>query len=171
MQALIAHLEQGRQRFLSSLEEVDEAGAQFRVQDGTWTILEVAEHVAVAERQMLSLYTKYGKPGASPREKDAALLSALGNREKKNPAPDPSMPKGRFTSLKEAREAFVNYREATMAVLNGPSEDMRAKVYEHPLAGVVDGYQLFLVLGSHPLRHSYQVEEIKIHPAFPRVHK
>jgi hypothetical protein len=37
---------------------------------------------------------------------------------------------------------------------------------EHPLAGICDGYQLFLIMALHPLRHVYQVEEIQAAPGY-----
>jgi hypothetical protein len=56
--------------------------------------------------------------------------------------------------------AFVENRAATMAVLD-EADDLRGRVVEHPLAGVCDGYQLFLIMALHPVRHVYQVEEIQ----------
>ncbi|HEX6879338.1 MAG TPA: DinB family protein [Terriglobales bacterium] len=165
---LLSLLEKGKQQYLASLSDVDEHGAVVRVAEGKWTILEIAEHVAVAERQMVSLLTKMGKPGEAPREKDALMLAAQENREQKRQAPEPSHPKGRFSSLNEAREAFLSYREATLAFVDSNSADLRAKVVEHPIAGTIDGYQLFLVIASHPARHAKQIEEIKTHPAYPR---
>jgi hypothetical protein len=77
------------------------------------------------------------------------------------------VPTGRFQSLKDAVAAFVENREATMAALN-EVEDFRGKVVEHPLAGVCDGYQLFLIMALHPVRHVFQVEEIKAAPGFSK---
>ncbi len=168
MQNLHAHFDAGKKAFLASIEGVSEEQARFSPGEGCWSILHVAEHVAVAERQMLTLWNKLSVPGSSPLEKDAMVLSSLGDRKKKNPAPERSVPSGRFTSLQEARDAFLATRETVMATLNSAASELRAKVVEHPLAGVVDGYQLFLVIALHPLRHAHQVNEIKTHPAYPR---
>ena len=165
-QALQARLEEGRMLWLGSLKGVREEDAHFSPGAGKWNILQVAEHVATAERQMLALWMKTATPGVSPREKDAALIAAQGDREKKNTAPDRSMPMGRFTSLMDAESAFLLNREATMTAL-AEAEGIREKIVNHPLGGVVDGYQLFLIMALHPQRHAYQVEEIKNHPAYP----
>ncbi len=169
-QALEARLDEGRVLWLGSLKGVSEQDAKFSPGEGQWNILEVAEHVAVAERQMLSLWKKLSVTGSSPREKDQALLSRLGDRNTKNPAPEPSKPSSRFSSLKDAEAAFLDYREATLQALR-EAEGLRDKVVEHPLAGLVDGYQLFLIMALHPLRHAQQVIEIKNHPAYPRPKK
>lgn len=169
-QSLQARLDEGRMLWLGSLKDVSEEDAKFSPGEGQWNILEVAEHVAVAERQMLSMWRKLGVPGSSPREKDQALLSRLGDRNIKNPAPEPSKPSARFASLKDAEAAFLEYRESTLAALR-EAEGLRDKIFEHPLAGTVDGYQLFLIMARHPLRHAHQVLEIKNHPAYPRPKK
>lgn len=169
-QALQSYLDEGRMLWLGSLKGVSEEDALFSPGEGCWNILQVAEHVAVAERQMLTLWNKLAVPGDSPREKDRFLLARLGDRVQKNPAPDPSNPKGRFTSLKDAEDAFLAAREASLKTL-AEVEGLREKIVDHPLAGIVDGYQLYLVMALHPQRHAYQVEEIKTHPAFPRSKK
>jgi hypothetical protein len=169
-QALQARLEEGRMLWLGSLKGVREEDALFSPGAGQWNILQVAEHVATAERQMLALWIKTATPGKSPREKDAMIISAQGDRNKKNAAPDRSMPMGRFKSLLEAESAFLANREATMTAL-AEAEGLREKIVNHPLADVIDGYQLFLIMALHPARHMYQVEEIKNHPAFPRSKK
>ncbi len=169
-QALQARLDEGRMLWLGSLKGVSEEDAKFSPGEGQWNILEVAEHVAVAERQMLSLWKKLAVTGTSPHEKDQDVLSRLGDRNTKNPAPEPSKPSARFSSLKDAEAAFLDYREATLQVL-GEAEGLREKIVNHPLTDFVDGYQLFLIMALHPQRHMAQVEEIKNHPAFPRSKK
>lgn len=169
-QALQARLDEGRMLWLGSLKGVSEEDAQFSPGEGQWNILQVAEHVATAERQMLAMWNKLATPGFSPREKDNMIVAAQGDRNKKNPAPERSMPTGRFTSLKDAEAAFVTNREASMTAL-AEAEGLREKIVDHPLSGIVDGYQLFLIMALHPQRHVYQVEEIKNHPAYPRQKK
>ncbi|HEX6879070.1 MAG TPA: DinB family protein [Terriglobales bacterium] len=164
-EALRARLEDGRQKWLAAIRDVSEQGALFSPGEGQWNILQVAEHVATAERQMLTMWKKLSAPGTSPREKDQVILTAQGDRSTKRPAPERSLPSGRFASLRDAEKAFVQNREATLATL-AEAEDLCGKVVEHPLAGVCDGYQLFLIMAVHPVRHAYQVEEIKAAPGF-----
>ena len=169
-QALQSHFDEGRMLWLGSLKSVSEEDALFSPGEGCWNILQVAEHVAVAERQMLTAWTKLAAPGSSPREKDRVILASLGDRSKRNPAPERSVPSGRFASLRDAEAAFLATREQTLATL-AECDELRDRVLDHPLAGQVDGYQLFLIMALHPLRHAYQVEEIKNHPAYSRSKK
>jgi uncharacterized damage-inducible protein DinB len=164
-EALRTRLQEGREKWLAAIGDVSDKDALFSPGEGQWNILQVAEHVATAERQMLALWLKLAGPGTAPREKDAMIVSAQGDRNKKNSAPDRSIPTGRFTSLRAAEAAFVQNREASMKALES-AEDLRGKVVEHPLAGICDGYQLFLIMALHPLRHVYQVEEIQAAPGY-----
>ena len=166
-EALRARLQEGREKWLAAVQGISEQDALFSPGEGQWNILQVAEHVATAERQMLALWKKLSAPGTAPREKDSLIVTAQGNRNKKNPAPERSVPTGRFQSLKDAVAAFVENRAATMAALD-EAGDLRAKVVEHPLAGVCDGYQLFLIMALHPVRHAYQVEEIQAAPGYSK---
>ncbi len=169
-QALQARLDECRMIWLGSLKGVSAEQALFSPGEGQWNILQVAEHVATAERQMLTLWNKLAAPGFSPREKDQMILTAQADRNVKRPAPERSLPSGRFASLKDAEAAFLANRESTMTT-SAEAEDLRDRIVDHPLGGIVDGYQLFLIMALHPQRHVYQVEEIKNHPAYPRSKK
>jgi hypothetical protein len=163
---LRARMEENGEKWLASIRDVSEEQALFSPGEGQWNILQVAEHVAVAERQMLTMWNKLMSPGTSPPEKDAMIIAAQGDRNKKNPAPERSLPTGRFKTLRDAEAAFELTRQNTIAALLA-AEGMREKTVEHPLASLVDGYQLFLLMAMHPLRHMYQVDEIKSAPGFP----
>lgn len=163
---LRARLQENGEKWLSCIRDVGEEQAQFSPGEGQWNILQVAEHVAVAERQMLALWRKLMQPGTAPREKDETIVAAQGDRNQKRAAPERSLPIGRFLRLRDAEAEFELNRQNSIAALL-VAEGLREKVVEHPLAGIVDGYQLFLVMAMHPLRHVYQVEEIKAAKGFP----
>jgi len=163
---LRARLEENGEKWLACIRDVSEEQAQFSPGEGQWNILQVAEHVAVAERQMLAMWRKLMQPGTTPREKDEAIVAAQSDRNKKNSAPERSLPTGRFRALRDAEAEFELNRQNSISALL-IAEGLREKTVEHPLAGLVDGYQLFLVMAMHPLRHVYQVEEIKAAPGFP----
>lgn len=163
---LRAQLEENGEKWLAAIRDVSEEQAQFSPGEGQWNILQVAEHVAVAERQMLAMWRKLMQPGTSSREKDQTIIAGHGDRKQKREAPERSVPIGRFLRLRDAEAEFELNRQNSISALL-VAEGLRDKVVEHPLAGMVDGYQLFLVMAMHPLRHVYQVEEIKAAKGFP----
>jgi len=157
---LLKALAEGELRYLAALEPISEETSLLRRDEAGWSILECAEHVATAEGQMLRMWQKMATPGATDREKDRVVHENISSRERRSQAPEPSRPKGRFATLAEAREKFVTNRQATIEALQQMSEDLRTKTVPHPLAGTVDGYQLFLIMALHPARHAKQIEEI-----------
>jgi hypothetical protein len=157
---LLRALAEGEQRYLAALKPISEPMALQRPNATSWSILECAEHVATAEGQMLRMWQKMAAAGASSREKDLIIHENISSRHRKSQAPDPSRPKGRFATLAEAREKFVANRRATIEALQQMGDDLRTKTVPHPLAGTVDGYQLFLIIALHPARHAEQIDEI-----------
>ena len=167
-EVLITRLQQGRDRYICAFHGVLESSSAWRKAPGTWSILECAEHVAVAEEQMLRAWEKLAEAGSSDPAKDATILALAHDRTRKAKAPERAEPKGRFDSLFEALERFRTARDRTLQFAESISvEELRAKVVPHPLAGTLDGYQLLTLMAVHPERHALQVEEIKTDPEFP----
>ena len=83
-------------------------------------------------------------------------------------APERSRPVGRYATLEDAKKDFETHRANTIAWLQSSTDDLRAKVVDHPLAGTVDGVQLLLLMIGHPERHAAQIAEIKAHSGYPR---
>jgi hypothetical protein len=167
-ETLIARLQEGRNRYLYAFHGVGDSSSSWRTAPGTWSILECAEHVAVAEELMLRVWEKLAEAGKSDPAKDAIILTIAYDRSPKTKAPERAEPKGRCSSLYEALERFRVARDRTLQFAESvPVEELRAKVVQHPLMGTLDGYQLLTLMAMHPQRHALQVEEIKTDPEFP----
>ena len=51
-EALRTRLQEGREKWLSAIRDVSDKDALFSPGEGQWNILQVAEHVATAERHL-----------------------------------------------------------------------------------------------------------------------
>ena len=160
-ETLIARLKQSREIYLRTLKGVGDTAAKVRPSPDSWSILEVSEHVATAERQMLTLWMKLAQPGQADQSLDEAIVTNSQDRSRKHIAPERSRPTGKMPSVSQAIEQFDFYRGQTIAYLEGELEDLRAKTVAHPVAGTIDGYQLFLLMACHAERHAKQIEELK----------
>ena len=156
---LLALLERSRERYIAALDSVSEETARSRLDDADWSILQCAEHVATAEGLMLRSWEKLAAPGQAERAKDQAVHDSARDRQRKAQAPERARPTGRFSTLAEARETFLTNRQATLDRVRQETE-LREKVVPHPLAGMLDGYQLFLLMALHAERHAEQIEEV-----------
>jgi hypothetical protein len=65
-----------------------------------------------------------------------------------------------LASFKENRNKLINYMGMTQ-------EDMRNHVINFPL-GMMDAYQLVLMLSAHTSRHTLQIKEVMADPNFPK---
>lgn len=164
---LVNCLEASRERYLRTVEGVSETAANVKIGESSWSILQCAEHVAIAERQMLAMWYKLAMAGKGDSQKDQSTAAYAANREKNQIAPERSRPNGRYTELSVAIADFRTNRANSIAALQGSTlEELRGKVVQHPLAGEIDGYQVFRLMAAHCERHAAQIEDIKNHPAY-----
>jgi DinB superfamily len=166
---LLEALRQGGDAFLSSVAGVDEARCRVRPQENRWSVIECAEHVAVAEEVMLGLVTgsRTARDPEGPKRDDRILRSGA-DRSLRFDASDQSQPRGRFTTLVQAVAHFRAMRERTLRFLEQTEEDLRATAIQHPhhAVGVISTYECLLLMGAHAQRHALQIEEIKNSPAY-----
>lgn len=170
-QLILAKLRETQQIFLAESQDVSEEQARWKPAPECWSILECAEHVAVAEQGMLYLLTKrttprLGAPRGAGREQD--FLARGTDRTKKFKAPERAAPSGRFATLVEALSAFEANRSRTIAYIEGCQADLRADELFHPLVGPVTAQECLALLTIHPARHALQVRELRQHPQFPK---
>jgi DinB superfamily len=166
-QRLLAHLRESRDRYLQAVGLVPEELSRVKPAQDCWSVLECAEHVAVAEQLMFRSFEKRRPSGEPPNhEKDAVIKTGLLDRTRKRRAPEPAQPAGKFPSLAHAVAEFKAARERTLAHLEQNSEDLRKCSVMHPLVGLIDGYQALSIIALHAERHALQMEEIMKCPAY-----
>ncbi len=159
---LLETLRKGEEAFLHSVAGVSEASSHLRPAENRWSVLECAEHVAVAEEVMLALVTGKRKPRNTEEPKrDGRILRSGTDRSMRFDGSDQSRPRGRFSTLAEAVAHFQAVRERTLRLVQETSEDLRATEVTHPhhVVGVISTYECLLLMGSHAQRHALQIEE------------
>ncbi len=166
---LLDALRKGGEAFLSSIAGVGEAACRLRPAENRWSVLECAEHVAVAEEVMLGLVTgeRKARDPEGPK-RDERILRSGTERSTRFEASNQSQPRGRFSTVSEAAAHFRATRERTLRLIEQPGEDLRATEVKHPhhAVGVISTYECLLLMGSHAQRHALQIEEIKNSPAY-----
>jgi DinB superfamily len=164
---LCEKLRKSRDAYLACVKQIPEGAASVRLSPDSWSILELAEHVAVAEHGMyrgIELGTEKTTP--PNYSADLAIETRAANREMKLRAPERAVPKGRWKSLAEAVDAFEKSRARALDLIEQGGKDLRRIQSEHPLIGPLDGHQMVLIMAAHPERHVKQIEEIKRSPAY-----
>ena len=167
-----AHLEDTRAKFLKSIEGLSEAQWKYKPAPETWSIAEVAEHIAISEGTLLELIkTKMlAAPGPKPEERvaDEKVLAGVVDRTSKFQAPEMLRPANKYASKDALVKDFNAARDRTIEFVKTSTEDLRAHGGPHPVLKTLDVYQWILLISGHSARHTAQIEEVKATAGYPK---
>jgi len=164
---LLARLRESRDRYLCVVSSVPEELSRIKPAGDCWSVLECAEHVAVAEKLMLRNFEKRRPTNEAPNfEKDTLITVTLLDRTHKRNAPEPARPTGVYPSLAYAITEFKTAREKTLAQTEQNTDELRKFSVMHPLVGLIDAYQALWIIALHAERHALQIEEIMKCPTY-----
>ncbi|HSB13516.1 MAG TPA: DinB family protein [Bryobacteraceae bacterium] len=167
-QRLVAHLEMTGSWLGDEISGLSLAQLQFRPAPGSWSILEVLNHLVVSEPiywrnfqdAMNAPPVNRGPSGSD----DSVLWYGIDrtNRQKVAVGEDAT---GKLKEVKTGLAAFRKLRAEMLHYARTTKEDLRAHFVERERS---DAYQWFLLISTHSQRHILQIREIKANLSFPR---
>ncbi len=147
-------------RFLAVLSGAAEPAWQYRPPTGKWSMSEVTEHVAVANKGVLSLLSKrLTSPldGPLALEDDEIPFLFYGGGE-----PPPAQPlTGAWTDRAQACEMLDASAQSMIEWASRTDLDLRACGCEHPVFGLMDGVQWLLFVYAHTARHRAELLDLE----------
>lgn len=160
---------------LAALEGLSEEQLKFKAAPDKWSVLEVAEHIMMAEGLLFAAMSQAlaAKPNpdweAKTKGKTEFLEQVMVGRKGKASAPESIVPSGKLSAkeviakLKEARAKTLKFTEETQLPL-------KAHTSEHPFPvfNTLNAYQWLVYIPLHNFRHNKQIEEVKANPNFPK---
>lgn len=168
-QRLVAHFEMTNAWLASEVTGLSEAQLTFRMTPESWSIMDVVEHLAIAEPQYWKNFqdslAKPVQPAFKPQATDEAMLWYGIDRTRRSTTGEARVPKGTYATVGESLAAFQTLRAEMMQVATTSQENLRARQY---LTGSQDLYQWFLMISTHSQRHILQIREIKAHAGYPK---
>jgi len=168
-QRLIAHLEMTEDWLVGELAGLSDAQLTFRMTAESWSIKDVAEHLAIAEPQYwTNLETSMKEPvkgGWKPTATDEQMLWYGIDRTNRQRTGEARVPKGQFSTAKEALASFRTLRRKMLEKAKSSPEDFRGRAF---MGGGQDVYQWFLMISTHSQRHILQIREIKANASYPK---
>ena len=168
-QRLVAHLEMTEAWLASELEGLSEAQLTFRMTPASWSIKDVAEHLAIAEPQywtnLESSMKEPVKDGWKPTATDEQMLWYGIDRTNRQKTGEARVPHNTFPSAKASLESFRKLRAKMLQTAKTSQDDFRGRPF---MGGGQDVYQWFLMISTHSQRHILQIREIKAAAGFPR---
>ena len=167
-QRLIAHLEMTESWIVGELQGLSDAQLKFRMSPESWSIMDVVEHLAVAEPQYWQRVQDSMKQPPweqKPEATDSAILWYGIDRTNRNKTGEARVPTGRWKDIQGSFGEFRKLRATMLTYARQTQDDLRSR---RLLEGNMDVYQWFLMISTHSQRHILQIREIKAHASYPR---
>ena len=167
-QRLLAHFEMTESWLVSEIQGLSPAQLKFRVTPESWSIMDVVEHLAVAEPQYWERVQNSMKqpPNTEKLEgTDAGILWYGIDRTNRATTGEARVPKGRWNTVGDSLGEFRKLRSTMKDYAKTTNDDLRSR---KTLEGSIDVYQWFLMISTHSQRHILQIREIKAHASYPK---
>jgi hypothetical protein len=169
-QHLVAHLEMTESWLADEVSGLSLAQLNFRFAPGHWTILDVVEHLTLAEPEYWAwLQADLKKPPAPMNHKvtDLDLLWYGIDRTDRQMTSPSEEPKGKLADVEQGLVKFRKLRATIMKYARTSNDDLRGHAF--PDWGVdIDSYTALLGISTHSQRHILQIREIKAQPGYPK---
>src|SRR5215813_13257213 len=168
-------LNESHKQTLDLLEGLSEEQLKFKPAPEKWSVLEVAEHIYLAEGLLFASVEKALAEKQNPewetktKGKTEFLERVMVSRDRKGTAPESIVPSGKLTrdqviaKLKAARAQSLKFAEETKLPLKAHTLD-----HPFPVFGTLNAYQWLIYIPLHNIRHNKQIEEVKSDPNFPK---
>lgn len=172
--ALAKQFEDTKANLLKAVDGLSDAQMKFKQAPDRWSVADCLEHIIMAEKGLFEMEQNAVKQPANPdkrkdiKVKDEDLTKMVGDRSKKNKAPETMQPKGTFASSTEAIQVFTVQRDKIIDYVKTTNDDLRNHVADMMMGSPMDAYQILLLVAGHSGRHTRQIEEVKADPAFPK---
>ncbi len=166
-QRLIAHMEMTESWLVEEVSELSPAQPQFRPAPGIWSILEVLDHLVVAEPiywQDLRKAMQASPANRRPSSTDVEILWYGIDRTHHQKAIAAEEPKERLRDMRAGLDTLRRLHAEMRRYAGTTDDDLRSHVVEREGC---DAYQWLLLISAHEQRHVLQIREIKADAKFP----
>jgi DinB superfamily len=167
-QRLVAHLEMTGRWLVDEVSGLSGPQLAFRPAPGSWSILEVIDHLVVVGPiywNDLQRAVKGPPGGQAMSDRDANILWYGIDRTYRESAIPTERPKGAVRDLQSALDAYRRQHAQLLEYAKTTKDDLRNRFVERQRC---DAYQWALLISTHEQRHILQIREIKGHQGFPK---
>ncbi|MGC4052556.1 MAG: DinB family protein [Paludibaculum sp.] len=166
---LAAHFEMTNRWLAQEVTGLTPAQLAFKAAPDKWSVLDVVEHLTIAEPQYWQWVQDCLKQPAGaftrPKHPDEETLWYGIDRTERNKTAAARESKGELKDAKKGLDQFLKLRAEMLAMVKSTQEDLRGR--EIQKSGT-DLYQWILMISVHSQRHLLQIQEIKASPGYPR---
>ena len=166
-QHLVAHLEMTAGWLTDEVSQLSRAQLEFRRAPGTWSILDVLDHLVMVGEIYWEDLQRAVKAGPGSRvlsSQDVDILWYGIDRTNRELAIPTETPKGQVKDLQAGLADYRKHHARLVQYIKSTKDDLRNRVVERQRC---DAYQWALLISTHEQRHVLQIREIKADPKFP----
>ncbi|MFM9945139.1 MAG: DinB family protein [Bacteroidia bacterium] len=139
------------------LNSIDDEKANTRRLAGDWSVMECMEHIFISEKAIYKLLNSPELFTDAPSTKHEKIEEY---KTGKFEAPVHTLPKGRFSTLAEIKEAFITLRVQMENYIIHELPKAGHETYPHPILGPITKIQWFEFVIEHNQRHLLQMEKV-----------
>ena len=164
---LVAHLQMTASWLEDEVSNLSQAQAEFHRAPGTWSILEVLEHLALVGpiywndlRQGVE-----GPPSSDDLASgDARVLWYGINRTNREPAVPSETSRGELRDIATGLAQYRKNHTRLLEYIKTTNDDLRHRIVMRQMC---DAYQWALLISTHEQRHILQIREVKSDARYP----
>jgi hypothetical protein len=172
---VIKLLNESSKQTLDALEGLSEEQLRFKPAPEKWSVIEVAEHIMMAESLLFGAMQMAlaAKPNpdweAKSKGKTEFLEDVLAGRKGRAQAPESIVPTGKL-SREELIKKFKDARAKTLKFTEETQMPLKSHTFDHPFPvfGTLNAYQWLIYIPFHNIRHNKQIEEVMASAGFPK---
>ena len=168
------HMKSTKTELQDAIKGLSAAQLTYKASADKWSVQECVYHIAASEKTLWAMLEASMKAGPTPEKKkdlkftDEQVIKMLEDRTNKKKTSSTLDPQNTpYKSLDEAMNDFKTSRAAHIKYIKATSEDLRNHFVQMPF-GMIDCYQLCLMISSHSNRHVQQLNEVKTDTGFPK---
>ena len=157
-----------------AIKGLNSAQLDYKPAADRWSVKECVYHIAIAEKNLWAMLEASMKAPATPERKkevkvtDEQVIKMIGDRTNKVKTFPSFEPQNTgYKTLDEAMNDFKTTRGSHIKYIKATSEDLRNHFVQMPF-GLLDCYQLCLMIAAHTDRHTRQLNEVKTDAGFPK---
>ena len=165
---LVAHLGMTAGWLEDEVSNLSRAQLEFRRATGTWSILEVLEHLVVVGPiywEDLQRGVQGPPSGDNLASGDATILWYGINRSNREPALPTESPRGQLRDVAAGLAEYRKHHARLLQYVRTTNDDLRHRIVQRQAC---DAYQWALLISTHEQRHILQIREVKADQRFPK---
>ena len=167
------HMKNTKTDLQEAVKGLNAAQLTYKISADKWSVQECVYHIAISEKNLWAMLESSMKGPATPEKKkaltitDEQVITMIEDRTNKRKTSATLEPENTaYKSFDEAMNDFKTARTAHIKYIKATSEDLRNHFVQMSF-GLLDCYQLCLMISAHTNRHTQQLKDVKADAGYP----